>query len=169
MFQSQTGSQALSDAEEKRNRQKGRTVSIPNGKPGPLRRRVDLGEGVGESVSIPNGKPGPLRHQLYRREACQSGSFNPKREARPSQTAAPARSRPPARMFQSQTGSQALSDLRAARSRKRGGARFNPKREARPSQTEHQRAWAIQQILFQSQTGSQALSDLLLPSHRKRC
>ncbi len=87
LFQSQTGSQALSDRGMSEYNMKILCVSIPNGKPGPLRRRMlpQLRE-VMVRVSIPNGKPGPLR--LRSKPASQQGTcrFNPKREARPSQT-----------------------------------------------------------------------------------
>src|SRR5579883_2277636 len=62
MFQSQTGSQALSDSLLGGDINRDQQVSIPNGKPGPLRRftlmRIAVCNGT---VSIPNGKPGPLR------------------------------------------------------------------------------------------------------------
>ncbi len=112
MFQSQTGSQALSDGYGAVPRPDAQGVSIPNGKPGPLRpsRRATTSRGsgcfnpkrearpsqtaavsmVGEEmteVSIPNGKPGPLRPLAQDIETYARGtSFNPKREARPSQT-----------------------------------------------------------------------------------
>ncbi len=110
-------------------------------------------------VSIPNGKPGPLRRICFfllseqtRKFQSQTGSqalsdeaygcrinsvfirFNPKREARPSQT-------------QSQRTVQ-IKEIR-----------FNPKREARPSQTYYPLWQSNQLASFQSQTGSQALSD----------
>ncbi len=61
-------------------------VSIPNGKPGPLRPRVCRHEAKPWRVSIPNGKPGPLRHTLDDMKFSRVRGFNPKREARPSQT-----------------------------------------------------------------------------------
>ncbi|SRR5579884_4149500 len=135
-FQSQTGSQALSDAVEFVGLQEGVLVSIPNGKPGPLRRRqVERGEG-GEAVSIPNGKPGPLRpcSSAARRSSERPVSI-------PNGKPGPLRRRKTWGLntlwhkFQSQTGSQALSDsVRSPR--------------------EHSRTHE-----FQSQTGSQALSD----------
>ncbi len=63
-FQSQTGSQALSD------------------------RATIAGWEVVISVSIPNGKPGPLRHGHLLALLFFALCFNPKREARPSQTRA---------------------------------------------------------------------------------
>ncbi len=63
-------------------------------------------------------------------------------------------------MFQSQTGSQALSDVGSGLPVHHDSSCFNPKREARPSQT-----MAVIGVStgvprsFQSQTGSQALSD----------
>src|SRR5579885_1922006 len=63
-------------------------------------------------------------------------SFNPKREARPSQTMSNSFAGfEPANTFQSQTGSQALSDLIALALDDICQRGFNPKREARPSQT----------------------------------
>ncbi|SRR5579885_2801046 len=61
-FQSQTGSQALSD-----------------------NHHVEGGHDP-DDVSIPNGKPGPLRPHHTCRTQRRTHSFNPKREARPSQT-----------------------------------------------------------------------------------
>src|SRR5579883_878983 len=62
-FQSQTGSQALSD------RNPHTASAAPH-----------------VAVSIPNGKPGPLRLSIgSSAQSCFTG-FNPKREARPSQT-----------------------------------------------------------------------------------
>src|SRR5579885_1010344 len=61
-FQSQTGSQALSD------------FSLHSSR----RKLVE--------VSIPNGKPGPLRPGDADRYNTNNTRFNPKREARPSQT-----------------------------------------------------------------------------------
>ncbi len=62
-FQSQTGSQALSDACDQRRGVCRRAVSIPNGKPGPLRLRIYARKSCERVVSIPNGKPGPLRRK----------------------------------------------------------------------------------------------------------
>src|SRR5579883_324963 len=62
-------------------------------------------------VSIPNGKPGPLRRLLCVTLNTSSHRFNPKREARPSQTLA-------------QEAARFIPQYRC-----------NPKREARPSQT----------------------------------
>src|SRR5579883_3193399 len=86
-------------------------VSIPNGKPGPLRqayrfchcdRFVKFQSQTGSQalsdvaafgwtraarpVSIPNGKPGPLRPGEYSPVAIKLLRFKPKREAKPSQT-----------------------------------------------------------------------------------
>src|SRR5579884_1613748 len=85
-FQSQTGSQALSDFELALLGSQARSVSIPNGKPGPLRPGGSRERNVDEVVSIPNGKPGPLRPTITLRDPTFLASFNPKREARPSQT-----------------------------------------------------------------------------------
>ncbi len=139
-------------------------VSIPNGKPGPLRPPAHLATGTETSiVSIPNGKPGPLRHAGLRVVPGIEERFNPKREARPSQT--PKHRRPCCSMerFQSQTGSQALSDNAGAVVLLTSSSRFNPKREARPSQTRNTtRGGPFCRNQFQSQTGSQALSDSIL-------
>src|SRR5579884_2891806 len=62
-------------------------------------------------------------------------SFNPKREARPSQTHAHGSGVSVPELFQSQTGSQALSDHVKGLIFHRLEVGFNPKREARPSQT----------------------------------
>src|SRR5579884_67108 len=159
-FQSQTGSQALSDPSTrqttsprtlcfnpKREVRPSQTqlkdvasrlrlmVSIPNGKSGPLRPIACSAVTYSSPVSIPNGKSGPLR-----------------RNARHCSSVAPL-------AFQSQTGSQALSDriqslLKASTipvsipNGKSGPLRpleramgipyyqgFNPNREVRPSQT----------------------------------
>ncbi len=207
-FQSQTGSQALSDPLAAYREKKKECVSIPNGKPGPLRLSVKSNIWyMRPVVSIPNGKPGPLRHKLFRRNTCDLRRFNPKREARPSQTpssgaryhwrgrfnpkreARPSQTTPPAlplravSTFQSQTGSQALSDIAGLDARpnklevsipngKPGPLRprydsglgssyqcFNPKREAMPSQTRASSSLTFLCTVFQSQTGSQALSD----------
>ncbi len=65
----------------------GNEVSIPNGKPGPLRLGIEFSTILLQSsVSIPNGKPGPLRHGLTTDKIALK------------------------QLFQSQTGSQALSD-----------------------------------------------------------
>src|SRR5579883_1314138 len=61
-FQSQTGSQALSDLISPFAMALHNTVSIPNGKPGPLRHYQSCYQSTRLwDVSIPNGKPGPLR------------------------------------------------------------------------------------------------------------
>src|SRR5579884_2909829 len=87
-------------------------------------------------------------------------SFNPKREARPSQTHAHGSGVSVPELFQSQTGSQALSDHVKGLIFHRLEVGFNPKREARPSQTMSS-VLPLKIFLrkFQSQTGSQALSD----------
>ncbi len=112
------------------------SVSIPNGKPGPLRPFDQAAKPlIWRSVSIPNGKPGPLRPQ----------------NTPPGQT--------PQSGFQSQTGSQALSDISTTSVSHVARSSFNPKREARPSQTQCQAHSIAVGGEFQSQTGSQALSD----------
>src|SRR5579884_287816 len=143
-------------------------VSIPNGKPGPLRRSDNATHLLKIGVSIPNGKPGPLRRRSPMPAPRQRRSFNPKREARPSQTQAFPLPRYPGLMFQSQTGSQALSDAKRPlpahdwpdvsipngtpgplRPNLHGHniarlCSFNPKREARPSQTTNYRTTELQ-------------------------
>src|SRR5579884_603867 len=88
-FQSQTGSQALSDADTLAGRYGHPDVSIPNGKSGPLRRFPLL---WGNSSTV---------------------GFNPKREVRHSQTNENNNADKDENAFQSQTGSQALSDATA--------------------------------------------------------
>ncbi len=66
--------------------------------------------------------------------SCWDLCFNPKREARPSQTKITYCGCAEDQEFQSQTGSQALSDKKGGKKAAKP-ARFNPKREARPSQT----------------------------------
>src|SRR5579884_3882099 len=135
-FQSQTGSQALSDQEKERYTVLEAKVSIPNGKSGPLRHGCPIrGHIPWILVSIPNGKSGPLRPTASSVARISFCSFNPKREVRPSQTrklsmyhdrtslvSIPNGKSGPLRLlkwgtgainidgFQSQTGSQALSD-----------------------------------------------------------
>src|SRR5579885_1375735 len=136
-FQSQTGSQALSDGDKFKREWFPFLVSIPNGKPGPLRRSpADTDTPCRDTVSIPNGKPGPLRPGHFGAALPRGVRFNPKREARPSQTWRRLESPTVFIPFQSQTGSQALSDL----------SRWVCSTGKRDQ--------------FQSQTGSQALSDL---------
>ncbi len=115
LFQSQTGSQALSDtlaaasaaaAEEGFNPKR-------EARPSQTRQRQPKTQCL-YIVSIPNGKPGPLRQLVGPKQASDEDSFNPKREARPSQTI--------------------IEDLRKSCLH----VRFNPKREARPSQTRGQ-------------------------------
>src|SRR5579884_2057012 len=86
LFQSQTGSQALSDnlaaasaaAEEGFNPKR-------EARPSQTRQRQPKTQCL-YIVSIPNGKPGPLRQLVGPKQASDEDSFNPKREARPSQT-----------------------------------------------------------------------------------
>src|SRR5579884_174801 len=85
-FQSQTGSQALSDAEAAIAHPEETIVSIPNGKSGPLRHQWLRGLVGQVVVSIPNGKSGPLRQRMIFYLHREARSFNPKREVRPSQT-----------------------------------------------------------------------------------
>ncbi len=86
MFQSQTGSLALSDLREAE------------------------ATAAARWVSIPDGKPRPFRLSRSRRSMTTCSGFNPRREASPFQTHhLVAQVRQEAR-FQSQTGSLALSD-----------------------------------------------------------
>ncbi len=113
-------------------------VSIPNGKPGPLRPSADLASrrlvGWFQSQTGSQALSDLARTPNPQIPSC----FNPKREARPSQT------------------------LRASALNQGEHGGFNPKREARPSQTflciRRDASW----WRFQSQTGSQALSDLVM-------
>src|SRR5579883_1282974 len=87
MFQSQTGSQALSDlTRQSCIRAKSRFQSQTGS------------QALSDSLSL-------------RRLLADNLRFNPKREARPSQTRGRWRAGDRAAQFQSQTGSQALSDL----------------------------------------------------------
>ncbi|SRR5579885_2884437 len=158
-FQSQTGSQALSDGDKFKREWFPFLVSIPNGKPGPLRRSpADTDTPCRDTVSIPNGKPGPLRLCA----SCNTGhrlSFQSQTGSQALSDTARQSGRRKETMFQSQTGSQALSDQDISEQPfhvgyvsipngkpgplRLGGDwnplqflfRFNPKREARPSQT----------------------------------
>ncbi len=115
------------------------------------------------AVSIPNGKPGPLRRPLLVSSIRPKCCFNPKREARPSQTWTTSRRRarfgpcfnPKREARPSQTQTPFVGGL--------SGKGFNPKREARPSQTCCSASTSWRPIQFQSQTGSQALSDREYP------
>ncbi len=112
-FQSQTGSQALSDDNLASDHQSRRLRFNPKREARPS--QTEAIEKVGRKlleVSIPNGKPGPLRPAS---PPGHSNGFG---------------------RFQSQTGSQALSDQAIRPLSHRGKPCFNPKREARPSQTE---------------------------------
>ncbi len=161
-FQSQTGSQALSDPLRWQVGHQHREVSIPNGKPGPLRLTSwkmfssiviwfqsqtgsqALSDNIKDClsprrilVSIPNGKPGPLRLGPLKRPAERQKWFQSQTGSQAlSDLAQSGRRQASQGMFQSQTGSQALSDDERADPQK--GIwfyGFNPKREARPSQT----------------------------------
>ncbi len=183
-FQSQTGSQALSDLEEIGIPYSFYSVSIPNGKPGPLRLKpVGLLHRQKRSVSIPNGKPGPLRPRLLRAPPGRTDRFNPKREARPSQTSGLLRGSTLLARFNPKREARPSQTVRFVLAG-RSYPGFNPKREARPSQTEFTKErcalrnnvsipngkpgplrreihgmYAEGWGMFQSQTGSQALSD----------
>ncbi len=136
MFQSQTGSQALSDrwnapvqivkdlrfnpkrearpsqTERRRDVDKWRFCFNPKreARPSQTEQIACVGIPTGK-VSIPNGKPGPLRQGRKKMEDLFHG------------------------VFQSQTGSQALSDAALPMASHEIVLGFNPKREARPSQT----------------------------------
>ncbi len=88
MFQSQTGSQALSDIDGLPFSLEDVGVSIPNGKPGPLRHTIlpPAREATSQFQSQTGSQALSDEYRLhsYRRAILR---FNPKREARPSQTA----------------------------------------------------------------------------------
>ncbi len=135
VFQSQTGSQALSDNDRGRHEDLSAWVSIPNGKPGPLRPAfTKRGNTVLYMVSIPNGKPGPLRR------ICDvvPGAKYP---------------------FQSQTGSQALSDCAGSLGKIDELNVSIPNGKPGPLRRGLRRPGRAGYRWFQSQTGSQALSD----------
>src|SRR5579884_2684008 len=111
MFQSQTGSQALSDA-----------TWTPLGVPD-------------DSCFNPKREVRPSQTTSTEPETLPSTGFNPKREVRPSQTSLLPYDGWHGELFQSQTGSQALSDLTMFVVGISAFSRFNPKREVRPSQT----------------------------------
>ncbi len=133
-FQSQTGSQALSDTSEMCWPWRQLRVSIPNGKPGPLRHLLSTAERERDMFQSQTGSQALSDGGVRAADGGTGGGFNPKREARPSQTYWSGWLTLTLGTFQSQTGSQALSD---AKLRKEGDML----------------------VLFQSQTGSQALSD----------
>src|SRR5579884_3464678 len=173
-FQSQTGSQALSDAIGSPSGLGFLYVSIPNGKSGPLRPELLLRQGGASGiVSIPNGKSGPLRRYWSVSSPLPRWCFNPKREVRPSQTMRleilkrhvgrvsipngksgplrprhPLTARGPGEKFQSQTGSQALSDIYGLLAVVDAFESFNPKREVRPSQTPGQPIFSNRDFRF---------------------
>ncbi len=134
-FQSQTGSQALSDFIELVDADSTDKVSIPNGKPGPLRPlKNDLAQLAKDQFQSQTGSQALSDFTVLQIPTGVDG-------------------------FQSQTGSQALSDgcIRCPTSVM--AKCFNPKREARPSQTDTAPCRVQTRKGFQSQTGSQALSD----------
>ncbi len=111
MFQSQTGSQALSDEDYADLGEPDTDGFNPKREARPSQTRAaTIVDRCAPLVSIPNGKPGPLRLIPYGNRLRKRFCFNPKREARPSQTG--------------------LHERHHDRC-----ASFNPKREARPSQT----------------------------------
>src|SRR5579884_4206626 len=111
-------------------------VSIPNGKSGPLRRRARAGCCLLLTVSIPNGKSGPLR---LRQQACWTvfwvSWFQSQTGSQALSDADRRRDYQHKLTFQSQTGSQALSDQSRLSAVWQFITCFNPKREVRPSQT----------------------------------
>ncbi len=87
MFQSQTGSQALSDSLLGGDINRDQQVSIPNGKPGPLRPRAGGGAAYACAGFNPKREARPSQTVYADAYCClQWHGFNPKREARPSQT-----------------------------------------------------------------------------------
>ncbi len=87
-------------------------------------------------VSIPNGKPGPLRRYLFILSLVLVA------------------------VFQSQTGSQALSDAISRSARRFVGVVSIPNGKPGPLRPSWREASRHRKGRFQSQTGSQALSDL---------
>src|SRR5579884_528633 len=184
-FQSQTGSQALSDASCSLESDMGMGGSIPNGKSSPLRlrlvaRKIDAGAGFQSQTGSQalSDRAFLFRSRVSRREfQSQTGSQALSDDVHRHNCIEN-------KWFQSQTGSQALSDQSIPLCRwgsmsgfnpKRevrpsqtlspdfgpvAGESFNPKREVRPSQTLSAARLDLAFCMFQSQTGSQALSDL---------
>src|SRR5579885_3450659 len=114
-FQSQTGSQALSDSNSAGVAATRRLFQSQTGSQALSDQDKHHGAATHSEVSIPNGKPGPLRLSLMWLWIWIWISFNPKREARPSQTQSLAPMAVVSLSFQSQTGSQALSDAPESR------------------------------------------------------
>src|SRR5579883_1976052 len=110
-------------------------------------------------VSIPNGKPGPLRRGYVKEILSLSERFQSQTGSQALSDPPVRTVTVRAKQFQSQTGSQALSDRIQVRIHEEANHGFNPKREARPSQTRESRKPPPAREKFQSQTGSQALSD----------
>src|SRR5579885_3493493 len=134
-FQSQTGSQALSDE---------------------ATQRAILGNA---NVSIPHEKPGALRKLMNRHNPQRLRCFNPKREARPSQTLTSITYSLAPVLFQSQTGSQALSDEARELGELCREEVSIPNGKPGPLRPGIIQACLTRLRPFQSQTGSQALSD----------
>src|SRR5579884_38492 len=185
MFQSQTGSQALSDADASASSGAKLLFQSQTGSQAlsDLCPPEEMDEKM-SSVSIPNGKSGPLRLPVYEAHRQAVNEFQSQTGSQALSDAVPTEGRSSGYLFQSQTGSQALSDLLCLPTPLLQAARFNPKREVRPSQTQipststcqllgfnpkrevrpsqtmsqvDQQATVLE---FQSQTGSQALSDV---------
>ncbi len=135
LFQSQTGSLALSDVDFLNKWPKEHAVSIPDGKPRPFRHYRDTAHHrtpacfnprreaspfqtqspcaaarCSSKVSIPDGKPRPFRLNYCLRLPMRRKGFNPRREASPFQTGSHPGQLGCVSGFQSQTGSLALSD-----------------------------------------------------------
>src|SRR5579884_3009792 len=110
-------------------------------------------------VSIPNGKSGPLRRRFHGYSTLRPSRFQSQTGSQALSDAARADAAGAAIQFQSQTGSQALSDCAWLVAVSTPLLCFNPKREVRPSQTYHSDTPQLIADMFQSQTGSQALSD----------
>ncbi len=85
-FQSQTGSQALSDICISCEAIYQKVVSIPNGKPGPLRRSLSPPLAYFPASFNPKREARPSQTLHRERQRTGLSGFNPKREARPSQT-----------------------------------------------------------------------------------
>src|SRR5579884_2903762 len=135
MFQSQTGSQALSDADASASSGAKLLFQSQTGSQAlsDLCPPEEMDEKM-SSVSIPNGKSGPLRLPVYEAHRQAVNEFQSQTGSQALSDADPTEGRSRGYGFQSQTGSQALSD-------------------ANPIYEHMSASW------FQSQTGSQALSD----------
>src|SRR5579885_1948977 len=94
----------------------------------------------------------------------ETSGFNPKREARPSQTTVVGAKELKAAAFQSQTGSQALSDAQKWEMFQEYYYEFQSQTGSQAlSDSDTERRPDGLTLWFQSQTGSQALSDFRQP------